>query len=163
MPTSELDIRPAGYCDVDARILTDRAQAYYRALYGGPDSSPMEGVEFAAPHGDFVLGYTDDVPVAMGGWRLHAPIDGFTALRPAEIRRMYVDPPARGRGFARSLLTHLERTAQHAGVDGLVLETGRPQVEAVALYRAAGYAHIPAFGHYAGVDGAVHLGKLLSS
>ncbi len=159
--TTELEIRRAAYTDDEARALTEQAQAYYGALYGGPDSSPITSAEFTTPNGDFVLGYVADRAVAMGGWRLHIPIDGFAARRPAEIRRMYVTAEARGRGFARSLLWHLEWSARQAGADALVLETGRPQVEAVALYRAAGYHDIPSFGHYAEVDGAVHLGKLL--
>jgi GNAT superfamily N-acetyltransferase len=114
-----------------------------------------------APCGHFVIGYASGRPVATGGWRLHTPIIGFASRRPAEIRRMYVAESARGRGFAQVLLAHLETTAQRAGADALVLETGRPQVAAVILYRAAGYDDIPSFGHYAAEDDAVHLGKLL--
>ena len=44
----------------------------------------------------------------------------------------------------------------------MVLETGRAQPEAIALYESSGYTPIPRFGHYAGEpDPAVHLGKLL--
>jgi ribosomal protein S18 acetylase RimI-like enzyme len=81
--------------------------------------------------------------------------------RPAEIKRMYVVKAARGRGLARAMLIHLEQTAATAGADAIVLETGYQQPEAIALYRSAGYRDVPRFGHYAGVDGAVHLGKLL--
>jgi len=43
----------------------------------------------------------------------------------------------------------------------MVLTTGRPQRDAIAFYRAAGYDDVPPFGYYAHVDTAVHLGKRL--
>ena len=43
----------------------------------------------------------------------------------------------------------------------MVLETGNAQPEAIAMYRAAGFVDIRAFGHYASSPDAVHLGKEL--
>jgi hypothetical protein len=42
----------------------------------------------------------------------------------------------------------------------VILETGSPQPEAIALYRSAGYTEIPAFGCYAGSPHSMHLGKV---
>jgi len=61
---------------------------------------------------------------------------------------MYVAPQARGRGLARSMLSHLERTAAAAGARVMVLETGSAQPEAIALYLSSGYTRIESFGHY---------------
>ena len=61
---------------------------------------------------------------------------------------MYVVPQARGRGLARGMLAHLERTAAEAGARVMVLETGTAQPEAIALYESSGYTRIPSFGHY---------------
>jgi hypothetical protein len=44
----------------------------------------------------------------------------------------------------------------------VVLETGRAQPEAIALYASSGYEPIAPFGYYADAPGAVHLGKSLS-
>jgi hypothetical protein len=44
----------------------------------------------------------------------------------------------------------------------MVLETGSPQPEAVALYRSSGYQSIAAFGHYATSTRSIHLGKRLT-
>jgi hypothetical protein len=44
----------------------------------------------------------------------------------------------------------------------MVLETGIMQPEAIALYRSSGYADVEPFGHYAGAEQSVHLGKQLS-
>jgi GNAT superfamily N-acetyltransferase len=150
-----------GYDHPDIVALTAEVQAYYEQIYGGPDSSPVDDAEFAAPHGAFFVGYDDGRPVAMGGWRWHRARLPIAATRPAEIKRMYVVPHLRGRGLARRLLGHLEDTARAAGADALVLETGQRQPEAIGLYRATGYTDIPRFGHYACEPDAVHLGKLL--
>jgi ribosomal protein S18 acetylase RimI-like enzyme len=76
---------------------------------------------------------------------------------------MYVSPSARGRGLSRIVLAELETTARAAGLDWLVLETGRPQTSALGLYRSAGYCEIDgtAYGHYVGEPEAIHLGRSL--
>jgi hypothetical protein len=43
----------------------------------------------------------------------------------------------------------------------MVLETGEPQVAAVALYRRCGYVDIAPYGFYADEPGVVSLGKRL--
>jgi ribosomal protein S18 acetylase RimI-like enzyme len=72
---------------------------------------------------------------------------------------MYVATGARGRGYARTLLAHLEATARQAGARWLLLETGRRQPEAVQLYLSCGYQPVPPFGHYAETELSIHLGK----
>lgn len=100
--------------------------------------------------------YVDDVPAAMGGWRLHG--DGGDG----EIKRMYVRPDFQQRGLARQVLAAIERSAAEAGCGRLILETGLKQPEAVSMYRSAGYTDIPAFGFYAADPLSVHLGKVLT-
>ena len=46
------------------------------------------------------------------------------------------------------MLAHLEDTAQAAGAEVMVLETGARQPEAIALYESSGYLPIPGFGFY---------------
>jgi putative acetyltransferase len=62
---------------------------------------------------------------------------------------MYVTPDVRGRGIGRALLDLLEAEARTLGLAQLVLETGTRQVEALALYRRAGFTAIRAYGEYA--------------
>ncbi len=167
MPSTDdgfpLELREVAYSHPHAATLTDLAQAYYRDIYGGPDSSPMRSDEFVLPRGAFFVGYVGADPVAMGGWRWRSVIEGWPSHRPAELRRMFVHPDQRGRGFARTLLATLEGSALGAGADATVLETGFVQVDAVGLYRASGYVDMPSFGHYAAEVGSLHLGKLLRS
>ncbi len=157
----ELRISDVGYEHPDAGRLIAEVQAEYVIRYGGPDESPVDFDEFRSPAGLFCIGYLDDVPVAMGGWRRHPAADPLTgwAAPAAEIKRMYVVPEHRGSGFARAMLAELERRAAAAGVVWLLLETGSMQPEAVALYHSCGYQTVPAFGHYADASLSVHLGK----
>ena len=66
----------------------------------------------------------------------------------AEIKRMWVDPDARGLGLGRKLLAAIELEARVLGIQTLRLETGVRQPEAIGLYRALGYEEIPAFASY---------------
>jgi GNAT superfamily N-acetyltransferase len=149
-----MEIRVVPYDHPDAALLIAEVQAEYLVRYGGHDSTRVHPDEFAQPQGLFLVGYVDDVPVASGGWR--ARDDGSV-----EIKRMYVVPSARGKGFARQLLAELELTAKRAGHHRIILETGGKQPEAAALYRSSGYTEAPAFGHYAEYPTALHLGKSL--
>jgi GNAT superfamily N-acetyltransferase len=147
-PDGLLRMAPARLADRDTQALVEEVQAEYTLLYGGPDSSPMDPGTFDPPRGAFFLGRVDGVPLAMGGWRRRTDVPAFGRSAAAEIKRMYVAPAARRRGFARQVLHHLEETAREAGADVMVLETGTMQPEAIALYTSAGYERIADFGHY---------------
>lgn len=69
--------------------------------------------------------------------------------RVGELKRMYVVPEVRGQGVGRALLTRLEAEGRALGLGRLVLETGIRQVEALGLYRRAGFSEISAYGEYA--------------
>lgn len=133
----------------DGIALIERVQAEYVQRYGGPDESPIDAGHFEDAEGAFFVGYAGEVPVAMGGWRWHVVPPDVPADSAVEIKRMYVVPEARGRGFARLILAHLERTAREAGSASIVLETGLRQPEAIALYESSGYRPVAGFGHYA--------------
>jgi putative acetyltransferase len=66
----------------------------------------------------------------------------------AEMKRVFVDPAARGKGVARAIMDALEREAARLGVTLMQLETGIHQPEAIALYRRSGYAERGPFGGY---------------
>ncbi len=80
---------------------------------------------------------------AIGCGAIVKSTDGY-----AEIKRMWVDPPARGLKLGRRILEELEAAARNDGVTALRLETGIHQPEAIGLYRRAGFAEIPPFGDY---------------
>jgi ribosomal protein S18 acetylase RimI-like enzyme len=161
---SGLELVPAGLDHPDALQLIDEVQAEYVAMYGGPDRSPMDPAEFAPPHGLLLVGYDAGAAVAMGGWRRlgDEQVDVSLAGPAVEVKRMYVAPAARGRGFARAVLHELERTAADAGARWVLLGTGHVQTAAIALYRSQGYRDVTPFGYYADTTGSVHLGKSLA-
>ena len=79
----------------------------------------------------------------------------------AEIKRMFVRPENRGRRVAAEILAELEKWAKELNFSACVLETGLKQPEAVALYRKSGYATIPNYGQYAGVENSVCMRKFI--
>jgi len=58
----------------------------------------------------------------------------------AELKRMYVRPPARGRGVADALLARIETATRDAGLARLCLETGDRQLAAIRVYSRAGFS-----------------------
>ncbi len=138
---SDLELTAQPYDGSAAAALIADVQAEYVERYGGPDESPVDPAEFAAPGGTFLVGYLDGVPVACGGVRRVGPGLG-------ELKRMFVRRGYRGRGLSRIMLGALEEAARSLGYSRLVLETGSRQPEAVQLYLSSGYEPTEPFGHY---------------
>jgi DNA-binding MarR family transcriptional regulator/GNAT superfamily N-acetyltransferase len=69
----------------------------------------------------------------------------FLADDVAELKRVWVAPRVRGMGLGRRMLRELERHAASGGASTVRLETNHSLTEAIALYRAEGYAEVPAF------------------
>lgn len=103
-------------------------------LYGALPPAPAG--DFAPPCGTYLVGFAGGEPVCGGGFKRFAA--GI-----AEIKRMYVAPPARGHGVARALLAALEDAARERGYRLVRLDTGPRQAHARALYESAGYGAVP--------------------
>lgn len=91
---------------------------------------------------------------------------GCGAIKPfdkdsMEIKRMFVPKTSRGIGIATKILTELEVWATSLGYKNCVLETGKKQVEAIALYKKCGYQIIPNYGQYKGVENSICFSKTL--
>ena len=80
-----------------------------------------------------------------------------------EIKRMYVSEQARNKGIASMVLKNLELWCQELGIHKCILETGKNQPEAIALYAKNQYQIIPNFGQYAGVADSFCYEKLLQN
>lgn len=78
-----------------------------------------------------------------------------------EVKRMFTLPDFRGKGVASLLLSELEKWAKELGYQKCVLETGKRQEDAVALYQKNGYRVIPNYGQYIGVENSVCFEKKL--
>ncbi|GAB2923137.1 GNAT family N-acetyltransferase [Rhodococcus aerolatus] len=145
----ELEVVRTAYDDPVVTALVVDLQAEYARRYGSGDDTVVDPAEFAPPRGAFLLGRWHGRAVAIGGWRARESGPRGLADGDAELKRMYVVPDAQGRGFARTLLAALERTAAEAGRRRVVLETGTEQPEALGLYESSGYVPTTKFGHYA--------------
>jgi GNAT superfamily N-acetyltransferase len=161
--SGSLAVDAVPFTDPRVQRLVEEVQAHYVVIYGGRDDSPVDPAEFEPPHGLFALGTVDGQEVAMGGWR-HRPdlTEMFDGAHAAEIKRMYVAPAGRRKGYARGVLSFLEDTARLAGADLLVLETGLMQPDAIALYEASGYEPTVRFGPYADSELARYFAKRLA-
>jgi putative acetyltransferase len=102
-----------------------------------------------------VVAYQAGEPVGCGAFK------PFGAEE-VEIKRMFVRPAHRGQGIAQAVLAELEQWAAELGHAACMLETGQKQPEAIALYQHSGYARIPNYGQYVGVENSVCLRKAIT-
>jgi DNA-binding MarR family transcriptional regulator len=131
--------------DPTARDAGRCIRAYFAELDRRSESGfdPSTGIsatpnELVPPAGRFLIGYLRDEPVGCGAVKHHPGA-------PSELKRMWVAESARGLGIGRRLLTELEASALRSGASTARLETNRALVEAIAMYRSAGYVEVPAF------------------
>lgn len=103
-----------------------------------------------------VVAYENDAAIACGAIKEYSPIT-------MEIKRMYTSTAARGKGIATTILSELENWAAESGYENCVLETGKRQPDAIALYKKNGYKIISNYGQYTGVENSVCFEKSLSS
>lgn len=115
--------------------LSERAATGLDLSGGIPDAEEMR-----APRGAVVVAYLRSEPVGCCGLKLHQDLLDGRAW--AEVKRMWVAPSARGLGLGRRLLEHVEALAREHGVETLRLDTNQHLVEAIAMYRSAGYLDI---------------------
>ena len=121
--------------------LLDMSDAYAQSLYP-PESNHLVDVStLEKPAVSFFVARNEGAIV--GCCALVEAGDGT-----GEIKRMFVDPDARGLKVASKLIDALETTAAEKKLQAVRLETGIYQPEAIALYRKYGYGEIEAFGSY---------------
>lgn len=103
-----------------------------------------------------VVLYHEKAPVACGSIREYSEAV-------MEIKRMFVQPAFRRKGFAQMVVKSLEAWAKELGYQKCILETGKNQPEAIQLYQKIGYEIIQNYGQYAGVENSVCMQKTLRS
>jgi DNA-binding MarR family transcriptional regulator len=94
--------------------------------------------EVRPPCGQFFVAYLHGEPVGCGAVKHH--LDA-----PAEIKRMWIAPQARGLGLGRRLLETLEACARAGGARVAHIETSAVLTEALSLYRSTGWVEVPPF------------------
>jgi putative acetyltransferase len=78
-----------------------------------------------------------------------------------EVKRMYVMQNERGKGIASAILKQLEQWTTELNYTKCILETGKNQPEAIALYTKAGYKVISNYGQYKNIENSVCFEKEL--
>jgi DNA-binding MarR family transcriptional regulator/GNAT superfamily N-acetyltransferase len=140
----------AGLVDVDvedpastaARFCLDsyfaELDSRFDAGFDPSRSISAEVDELTEPAGLLLVARLRGEPIGCGALKLHG-------RAPAEIKRMWVAPTARGLGVGRRILSELEDRARERGATHVRLETNRTLKEAGGLYRSAGYVEVEAF------------------
>jgi DNA-binding MarR family transcriptional regulator len=131
--------------DPDLPVARHCLAAYAAELDGRFDAGFDPGQSISAqpdelrpPNGLLLVATLRSEPVGCGALKFHG-------RRPSELKRMWVDPSARGLGVGRRLLAALEAHAAQAPSRVLHLETNRSLAEAIALYRSAGWTEVAPF------------------
>lgn len=101
-----------------------------------------------------VIAYSNGLACGCGAIKAFAP-------REMEVKRMFVRQEARKQGLATQVLLALENWARELECHTCVLETGKQQPEAIALYEKNGYRLIPNYGQYIGVENSVCFKKMI--
>ena len=143
LATATVEIRPLDPDHPDVRRclaayvaeLNERSEVPFDPKVG----STAEPAEIRPPRGVTLVAYLRGTVMGCASLKHHA---GESV---SDIKRMWVHEGARGRGVGRRLLEELERRAAEHGDDAVQLETSALLVEAIALYRSAGFVEVEPF------------------
>ncbi|MFF3763561.1 GNAT family N-acetyltransferase [Streptomyces sp. NPDC001922] len=94
--------------------------------------------ELRPPRGLFLVARLHGEPIGCAGLKLPPGA-------PAEIKRMWVAPRARGLGLGRRFLAELEARAAGHGRDRLRLDTNKALAAAIGLYHSFGFEEVEPF------------------
>ncbi|HMT12680.1 MAG TPA: GNAT family N-acetyltransferase [Ignavibacteria bacterium] len=95
-----------------------------------------------------IIAFENDIPAGCGAIKQYSSDT-------MEVKRMFVPLTLRGKGIASAVLNELEKWAAELGYSKCILETGKRQPEAIALYKKNGYLQIPNYGQYIGIENSV--------
>src|SRR5262249_22555588 len=125
----------------DAVALITELEAHLEPLYPSESRHGYSVERLIAQGVAFFVLRENGTAAGCGGIQLFGTAYG-------ELKRMYVRPRFRGRGYGKLLLDHLTDYARARGIGVVRLETGIHQAEAISLYERMGFQRIPPFGTY---------------
>lgn len=139
---SSVEIAPEDPAGRDAQRCFDRyfaeLDARFRDGFDRDKGGSSNLRDYSAPGGSLLVARLFGEPVGCGALRTLEPGVG-------EIKRMWISPNARGLGLGRRLLDELEGIARKRRMRTLRLDSNASLVEALHLYRSAGYREIERF------------------
>jgi DNA-binding MarR family transcriptional regulator/GNAT superfamily N-acetyltransferase len=101
-------------------------------------SIPADEESLRIPAGLILVASLRGEPIGCGALKFHRN-------EPAELKRMWMAASVRGLGIGRRMLSELEAQAAKHGAKAVRLETNKTLVEAISLYRSAGYREVKPF------------------
>ncbi|MEZ2131571.1 MULTISPECIES: GNAT family N-acetyltransferase [unclassified Sinorhizobium] len=137
----KLSIRPEPLDQEEVRTFLRMADERSLLLYPGNNRAGPDLASLASPNMRFFVARSEGRAVGCGGFAIGP--DGT-----AELKRIFVDPEARGQGVGRRIVEAIEEEARHIGVRLMQLETGVKSAEAISLYGRLGYRQRGPFGNY---------------
>jgi ribosomal protein S18 acetylase RimI-like enzyme len=87
---------------------------------------------YRLPDGEFYVVKNKGIFIGMGAFRR---LKGDTG----EIKRMFIKPEFRGKGFGKILLNYLINMAKKSKYSEVLIDTGKFMISAQHLYRSAGF------------------------
>lgn len=148
------EIRPTDPRDPQAIALLQASHALMQDLFAPEDNHFLSIDALCGPGITFLGAYEGE---GLLGCAALAARPGY-----GEVKSMFVDPDARGRGVAAALLDRLEAEARGRDLTVLRLETGDALVAAIRAYTRHGFAIRGPFGDYAANDSSVFMEKVLA-
>ncbi|WP_019566140.1 GNAT family N-acetyltransferase [Agrobacterium sp. 10MFCol1.1] len=121
--------------------LIDLSNVYMASLYPAESNHLVDIGQLEKDNVSFFVARHDGRVVGCGA--LVEAGDGT-----AEVKRMFVDPEARGLRIGKLIMDTLIARGAELGLTAIRLETGISQPEAIGLYRRAGFVEIEAFAPY---------------
>ncbi len=121
--------------------LIDLSNAYMASLYPAESNHLVDIAQLEKDNVSFFVARHEGRVVGCGA--LVVAGDGT-----AEIKRMFVDPEARGLRIGKLIMDTLITRGAELGLFAIRLETGISQPEAISLYRKAGFVEIDAFAPF---------------
>lgn len=128
--------------DADLAIRDGKEHSFYAQF------NSIESIKYV------LIAYEDELPLGCGAIKKYDTVT-------MEIKRMYVLPERRNKGIAGMILSELEQWAEELSYKKCILETGKKQPEAIALYIKHGYRTIPNYGQYVGIENSICFEKVI--
>ncbi len=137
-----------------AAALLRQSHALMQELFPPEDNFFLSFEELCAPDIRFMVAREGDSAIlGVGALALRA---GY-----GEVKSMFTDPAARGKGVAIAMLTAIETEARAHNLPALKLETGNVLYDAHRLYQRAGFTTCGPFGDYPDAASSVFMEKRL--
>lgn len=133
-------VAPGSPFDPGARALLEASHKLMQSLFPAEANHYLSLDALAAPGINFFIAREGDQTLATGALAVK---DGY-----GEVKSMFTDPAARGKGAAAALLRQIEDQARTLDLPVLRLETGIKLDAAHRLYARHGFAPCDRFGNY---------------